>query len=61
MATMKIVLSNVEKISPTHRPNQNSIKVYCDMSYADIEDIMAQICEQLGDKEFLELAKKIIT
>lgn len=59
MTTMKIVLSNVENISPAYRPNENSIKVTCDMGDADMKDIMCQICEQFGDKAFLKLARKI--
>lgn len=61
MATMKIILSNVEKVSPAYRPNENSIRISCDISHSDMEDIMYQICEQLGDEVFIKLAKKIIT
>ena len=61
MTTMKIVLSNVEKISPAYRSNENSIKISCDMLHRDMEDIMCQICEQFGDEMFLELVEKIVT
>lgn len=60
MATMTIVLSNVETVSPAYRPNENSIRVRCDMSDADMENIMCQIGEQFGEDAFLKLAKKII-
>jgi hypothetical protein len=60
MATMKIILSNVEKVSPAYRPNENSIRINCDISHSDMEDIMYQICDQLGDKAFLKLAKRVI-
>lgn len=61
MATMKIILSNVSSVSPAYRPNENSIKINCDILHTDMEDIMCQICEQLGDEVFIKLAKRIIT
>lgn len=61
MATMTIVLSDIEEVSPAYRPNENSIRIRCNMANRDMEDIMCQICEEFGEDAFLKLANKILT
>lgn len=60
MSTMKLVLSNVSKISPAWRSNSNTVTVECDMETRDMEDAIAQICEQIGDEEFLKYVKAMV-
>lgn len=60
MATMKLTLSNISRMSPAGRSNTDAIVVECDMSSQDMEDAICQMCDSMGDEALLECVQRII-
>ena len=56
---MSITVNHIEKLIPAGGMDQ-SITIECDMTHRDMEDIVAQVCEQMGDDVFLEYIKQMI-
>ena len=59
MATLKLTLSYIARIKIDPH-NRGCIIVDCDMNFYGYESIIAQICEQMGDDDFMDLVNKMV-
>ena len=60
MASMQIIINNIERMQPAGRSNCDDIKIDCNISLRDMQDIISQCCEQMGETKFIEYVNSMI-
>jgi len=49
---IKVEVRNIQGIIPTGRSNTDEVVIICEVT--NMKDVLAQICEQMGDEEYIK-------